>query len=238
MKIFLVAVITMSTPVWAQQGGIIEPVPQINVSAHGEVKVVPDRASLQISVQTKAVTAAAAASENARKQKAVIDALRALGIPANDIATTNYNVYPEQRYEPNREPVVVGYNVTNTLTVDVKAVTMVGPAIDASLAKGANMITSLQFYAANTEAARQEGIAQAVRKARADADVAARAAGGTIGGLLEVSIGAYFPPPPRPIEMRMRGVAASAQADTPISAGEQAVGVDVNTRWRFLPGVR
>ena len=210
------------------------PIPQISVASRGEVKVVPDRANIQISVQTRAATADAAAAENARKQKAVMDALRALKIDAKDIATTGYNVYPEQRYEPNKEPVIVGYNVINTLSVELKSVDLVGRAIDAALANGANMINSLQFYASNTDAARQEAIAIAVRKARSDADAAARAAGGTITGLLEINVGSYYAPPPRPIELRAKGAMATTGAvDTPITAGDQTVAVDISTRWQF-----
>jgi uncharacterized protein YggE len=233
-KLIISALLVCSTPGLAQQGDINAAIPQIAVSSRGEVKVEPDRANIQISVQTRAATAAAAASENATKQKAVIDALRALGIDAKDISTMNYNVYPEQRYEQNREPVVVGYNVTNTLSVELKSIALVGRVIDASLAKGANMITSLQFYASNTEAARQEAIAKAIRLARSDADAAARAAGGSIVGLLEVSIGAYFPPPPRPLQIQARAAAGAMAPETPISAGDQTVSVDVGTRWRFM----
>jgi len=233
-KLIVCAMLASVAPLGAQQSDSNMIVPQISVASRGEVKVVPDRANIQISVQTQAPTAAAAATENARKQKAVIDAIRAAGVDAKDIATVNYNVYPEQRYEPNREPVVIGYNVTNTLSVDLKAISMVGPVIDAALSKGANMITSLQFIASNTESARQEAIAIAVRKARSDAEAAARAAGGSISGLLEVNVGAYFPPPPRPMEMKVQRANASAMADTPISPGDQTLAVDVNTRWRFV----
>src|SRR5687768_5487812 len=104
----------------AQQPAINQPVeqiPQIITAARGEVRVDPDRATIQISVQTRAATAAAAASQNAVKQKAVFDALRALGLTSDQLSTINYNVYPEQRYEPNREPVVIGYNVTDRKSV-------------------------------------------------------------------------------------------------------------------------
>ena len=236
MKTFssILAVCLISAPLTAQESHTMAPIPQISVASRGEVKVVPDRANIQISVQTRAATADAAAAENARKQKAVIDALRALKIDAKDIATTGYNVYPEQRYEPNKEPVIVGYNVINTLSVELKSVDLVGRAIDAALANGANMINSLQFYASNTDAARQEAIAIAVRKARSDADAAARAAGGTITGLLEINVGSYYAPPPRPIELRAKGAMATTGAvDTPITAGDQTVAVDISTRWQF-----
>ena len=212
---------------------IVEPVSQIIAAARGEVRIAPDRATIQISVQTRAATAAAAANENAVKQKAVFDALRALGLEADQLSTINYNVYPEQRYEPNREPVVIGYNVTNTVLVDVKKLSQVGPVIDAALSKGANMITSLQFDASNTDEARRTAIGTAVQKARLDAEAAARAAGGSLSGLLEVSIGAYYAPPPRPMAMARGQVAGVAEA-TPINPGEQTLSVDINTRWKFI----
>ena len=216
------------------QASIAPQEPQIVVSGRGEIKVSPDRATVQISVQTRATTAAAAATENATKLQAVLGALRALGLTNDQLSTINYNVYPEQRYVPDKEPVIVGYNVTNTVLVDVRRLNQVGPVIDAALSHGANMITSLQFYASNTEAARRSAIASAIEKARADADVAARAANGSLGGLLEINISAYSPPPPRPMMMKAAGIAA--QADTPINAGEETLTVEVNTRWRFVSG--
>ena len=141
-----------------------EPIPQISVTGRGEVKVSPDRATIQISVQTRAPTAAAAAAENATKTQAVLAALRNLGLGNDQLSTINYNVNPEQRYEPNREPVVIGYTVTNTILADIQKLNQVGPVIDAAVSRGANMITSLDFYASNTEAARRTAIASAIEK--------------------------------------------------------------------------
>jgi uncharacterized protein len=212
-----------------------EPIPQISVVGRGEIKISPDRATIQISVQTRAVTAAAAAAENATKQQSVLSALKALGLSDDQLSTVNYNVYPEQRYEQGKEPVIVAYNVTNTILVDVRKLTQVGPVIDAALAHGANMITSLQFYASNTEVARRSAIASAIDKARADAEAAARAAHGTLGSLLELSVGSYSPPPPRPMMMARAMAGGAAQADTPINPGDETLSVEVSTRWRFLP---
>jgi uncharacterized protein YggE len=228
-KSFILAGLLFSAPVSAQQATIL---PTISIGSVGEIKVSPDRANIQMSVQTRATTAQAAATENAARQKAVIDALRALGLNANQISTIGYNVMPEQRYEQNREPVVIGYNVTNTISVDVTDLAMVGRIIDTAISKGANMITSLNFFAANTDAARRQAIAQAIQRARQDAEAAATAAGGSIGGLLEVNIGAYFPPP-RPVDFAVKLEAARA-ADTPINPGDQTVTVNVNTRWSFV----
>ena len=213
-----------------------DPIPQISVIGRGEIRVSPDRATIQISVQTRASTAAAAAAENANKQQSVVTALRGLGLGNDQLSTINYNVYPEQRYEQNREPVIIGYNVTNTILVDVRKLSQVGPVIDAALSHGANMITSLQFYASNTETARRTAIASAIEKARADADAAARAARGSLGTLLGIDIGSYSPPPPRPMMMAKQMAGGVASADTPINPGEETLSVEVSTRWRFIPG--
>jgi uncharacterized protein YggE len=233
MKILALAyMLFASSSVQAQDS--MASIPQIAVSGRAEVKVSPDRASIQISVQTRAPTAAAAAAENATRLNSVLNALRALGLSNEQLTTANYNVYPEQRYEQGKEPEVVAYNVTNTIVADVRRLNQVGPIIDAALSHGANMITSLQFYASNTEAARRTAIGSAIEKARADADAAARAARGSLGPLIEITVGAYTPPPPRPLSMMRAGVAA--QADTPINPGEETLTVEVSTRWRFVGG--
>jgi uncharacterized protein YggE len=237
MKPIYSVLLTIFAPITAHSQASIatnDPIPQIMVAGHGDVKVTPDRATLQVSVQTRASTAASAAAENATRQQSVLAALRALGFTNDQLSTINYNVYPEQRFDPGKEPVIVGYNVTNTILVDVRKLAQVGPAIDAALSHGANMITSLDFYASNTDVARRTAIAAAIEKARADAEAAAKAAGGTLGGLLEIGVGAYSPPPPRPMMMKAMS-AGAAQADTPINPGEETLSVDVSTRWRFNP---
>lgn len=208
--------------------------PQIVVTGHGEVKVSPDRATIQIAVQTRAATASEAASQNAVKQQAVLSALRALGLTNDQLSTVNYQVYPEQRYEQGKDPVIVGYNVTNTIVADIRRIDQVGRVIDAALGHGANMINSLQFYSSNTQTARRTAIASAIETARADAEAAARAAGGSLGPLLEINIVPFNPPQPRP--MMMSRAAGVAQADTPINPGEETLSVEVMTRWRFVGG--
>ncbi len=239
MKTQIWLVVAILGPLTAQAQDSPAPIPgipQIAVTGRGEVKVSPDRATIQLSVQTRAATAAAAATENATKQQSVLSALRALGLGNDQLSTINYNVYPEQRYEQGKEPTIIAYNVTNTILVDVRKLSQVGPVIDAALSHGANMITSLQFYASNTEVARRGAIATAIEKARADADAAARAAHGSLGTLLEISIGPYSPPPPRPMMMARGAVLDTVQLQTPINPGEETLSVEVSTRWRFIPG--
>jgi uncharacterized protein YggE len=212
--------------------GVLPP-PSIQVTAQSEVKVAPDRAMIRISVQTRGETAAEAVTLNASKQTSVISALRKLGIPNERLSTADYNVNPNYRYEPNRDPIPAGYIVTNTIIAELHDLTKVGAVIDAAVSNGANMISSLEFYAANTDSARQSALAAAIRKARADAAIAARAAGGSLGRLLELSTSGQSVPPPYPIPMYGKTMDAASAPPTPINPGQQSIFVSVFTRWEF-----
>jgi uncharacterized protein YggE len=210
------------------------PFPRIVTSGEGQVKATPDRATVFAGVQTRALTAAAAAADNARRQRAIIDTIKALGIPAAQIGTQNYSVSPEMRYDQNGgTPKVTGYVVTNTVRVELKNIEQIGSVIDASLAKGANEISGVQFGISTFAAVRRAAIADAVQNARADADALAAAAGGSVGPLLEISSSA--PSIPRPMMEALSSAKMAGVAPTPIEPGEQTVTASVSVTWQFVP---
>jgi uncharacterized protein YggE len=214
------------------------PVPQIVTSGQGEVRIAPDRATISIGVQTRAATAAEAAAQNSRKQRAVIDAIKAKGVPAEQISTSGFNVIPETRYdrEGQAAPRTTSYLVVNMVTVELRRIDLVGPVLDAVLASGANQINSLSFSVANADSARRAALAIAVAKSKADADVMARAAGGSLGPLLELSA-VDIGMPPRPMMRRMDvAMGAVAQESVPVEAGQEVVRASVTARWQFLSG--
>lgn len=222
----------------AQQHSMMPPPPQIVASARGEARVSPDRATIYIGVQTRAKNVTDASAENARKQRAVLDTLRALGVRSEHLSTVEYNVYPEQQYDPQRgdtAPRITGYNVVNTVRVEVQRLDQLGKLIDAALAKGANGINQLQFYSSKADSVRRSALADAVAKARADAEAMASAAGGHLGELLELSeSGSEVPPYPVP----MARMAAAEASQTPINPGEQTINAAVVARWRFQSGAK
>jgi uncharacterized protein YggE len=148
-------------------------------------------------------------------------------------------VAPEQRWnQQKQQSELIGYVVRNTLRVRILNLEQVGRAIDAALAKGANQVSGLEFSATNVEAARRQALAMAVEQARADADVMAKAAGGTVSALLEVSSSDMEPPPVAPMRVMSMAARGAEAVETPISAGPQTLVVRVQTRWRFAPSSR
>jgi uncharacterized protein YggE len=205
--------------------------PAIVTSAVGESRVIPDRAAVYVGVQTRGATAAVAARDNAQRQRAVIDAIVAAGVPREQIATENYSVSPDTRFDQSTQKTsIVGYVVSNVVRAEVRRIDQVAAVLDAALAKGANQINSLDFFSSNSDSARHEALTQAISRARADAEVMARAAGGTLGPLLELSTSAGEP---RPVYRMAMSVNVEARP-TPIEPGQQQVTVSVSARWRFI----
>jgi uncharacterized protein YggE len=222
----------------AQQPASPSTPPQIVVSGVGETRVTPDRAIINIGVYSRATTAAAAARENARKQQAIIDTVRALGIPREQISTTQFNVHPEMRHIPQSgRSEITGYAVNNTVRIEIRQLDQVATVIDAALSKGANQINSLDFLVHNADEPRRRALTQAIERARLDADAMARAAGGSLGVLLELSTGYTAIPIPRR-EMAMAAGRVQADVATPIEPGEEMIRAVVTARWQFVPGGR
>jgi len=206
--------------------------PNITASAVGESRITPDRAMLSVALETQGETAAAAASDNARLQARVIDAVKATGVAAAQIRTSGYNVYPE--YSGGKSPKVMGYRARNTVQVEIRSIDAVGKVIDAALGAGATNIGALRLYASSTDTARREAITKAVTKARAEAEAAAVAAGGPLGPMIELTIDPYGLPRPFETVMVTAAVMREAPAPTPIETGELVVQAVVRAKWQFV----
>jgi uncharacterized protein YggE len=205
----------------------------IVTSATGEARVVPDKATVFLGVETERPTASAAASENAKTQQAVIDTIKKLGVPDEQIRTSDFSVYPRRTTSPDgRTSRVTSYAVQNVVQVKLNDMTKIGAIIDAALAKGANKVNSLQFESSVEDSVRRAALAMAVANARKDADAIASAAGRCIQDLYELST----TEPSRPFVMAGGFAAArEAVAPTPIEPGEQTVSVVVTGRWLLRP---
>ncbi len=207
----------------------LSPEPQILVSASGEVRVQPDRATIMFAVETRGPTAATASAENAKRQKSVTDALRAKLGAHDQLFTAGYSVSTDDRYDSGQRK-VVGYVARNSVVLETRSMENVGSFIDAALSNGSNVISGLRFWSSAMDLARREALTAAVARARADGEAMARAAGGSLGQLLELqSVASGMPIVMEAMAMR------SAAPETPISPSEQTVTASITARWSFVP---
>ena len=207
--------------------------PQIFTTATSDVELKPDRATLLFTVESRGATAAKAGTEIARKARAVIDTLRALGVAAEQLTTASVEIYPEYVYPgQNQPPRVSGYVARNSVRVEILRLEQAGAMIDAGLAKESTGVGSLTFASSKSDEARRQAIELAVLKAKAEAESMAKAAGGALGGLIELSAqSSYERPMAQP--MALRAMSATRGGDVPISPGQLTVSATVTGRWGY-----
>ncbi len=202
----------------------------LDVSAEGRTARVPDRATIRAGVVTQAPTAAAALADNAGRMARVLAALKRAGVAARDIATASVGLQPQYRYGENVPPQITGYQATNSVAVRFRDVAKSGAILDALVGEGANQIDGPNLSIGEPDAALDEARTDAVARARARAELYARAAGlrvARIVSIAEAGEAAGGPPPPMPY---MRAARAEADA-TPVAAGEKDVTVTLSVRF-------
>jgi uncharacterized protein YggE len=194
----------------------------ITVTGMGDIKAAPDQAHLSAGVVTNGRTAAEALAVNSRAMNRVFATLRRLNIADRNIQTSGFTIQP--LYDPNdsRPPrKIVGYEVTNTVTVTVRGVANTGPVIDALVGAGSNRAAGVHFTIADPKPlermARRKAVAEAVAKAR----TLAEASGVRLGRIVAITESGGYPPP-RPYLMHRTAAA------TPVAAGEATVQVNVS----------
>lgn len=199
----------------------------LNLAAYGETRVEPDMAAISLGVMTQARTAQAAMQANAAKMTQVVDALKRAGIAARDIQTSNLNLNPQYAYEQNQPPRLTGYQASNQVTVAVHDLARLGQAVDATVNAGANQVHGISFGLNDPTAAENAAREAAVKALQAKAELYARATGHRVSRLVTLSEGAASFPVPPPMPMLEFAAARAQKADTPVSAGEMKVRVDV-----------
>ncbi len=201
----------------------------LDVTAEGKATRVPDIATIRAGVVSQSPTAAAALADNAARMTRVVAALRRAGVAERDLQTAQIQLQPQYRYAENQPPAITGYQASNSVSVRFRDVAKSGAILDALVAQGANQIDGPNLSVDAADAALDEARTDAIRRARARAELYAKAAGMRVERILTiVEGGGQMPPPPMPMMARMSVQSADS---TPVVAGEQELGVTVSVRF-------
>ncbi len=208
-----------------------EPAPRIQISGEGEVQVAPDMAMIDLTVLHEAETAREALSANNTAMRQVLDAMKEAGIAERDLQTSGINLRPRYRHPAKdnnlKEPKIIGYTVTNSVTVRVRDLKIVGAVLDKSVTLGVNQGGNLRFVNNDTKVAMKEARALAVSDAMERAKTLADAAGIKLGRVVRMSEQSHRP---RPIPMARQAMLAAAPVaeSVPMATGENTYRVVVD----------
>jgi len=230
-------------------GRSIEPSAYRSFSVSGEGKSVgiPDIATFSFSIVTEGGKDLANLQEqNSTKMNNAIAFLKEQGVDAKDITTSGYNVSPRYQYyncgmsytpgvfsaEPCPPSEIVGYTITQTITVKSRDFSKTGALLSGVVNKGANNVSSLSFEIDNPDTIESEARAKAIAKARTKAEAVAKAGGFSVGRILSISEG-YMPTYARTMTLDAAGSKGSAAATPTIEPGSQEVNITVSIQFEI-----
>ena len=233
MKIFSVTLLIMM--ILCGTCFAAENVPTISVNGEGTVEATPDRAIISVGVVTRAKNPSEVQNLNAKSATSIINSIVALGIERKSISTGNYNFNPIYRHLDNGKSVLEGYEASNSVTIIVDDLNLVGKIIDAALNHGANQVNSLNFGLRNKTAYQDEALRLAVLDAQRKAEIAASVLGKMIISVRNVSINSNSISAPRNYKMaRSMAVAEDAIAyETPIESGTLQCSANVHVEFEI-----
>ncbi|SMC60454.1 SIMPL domain-containing protein [Rhizobium sp. RU36D] len=209
----------------------------IIVSGEGEASLAPDMAIMTMAVVKQAETAEQALADNNGAMASVLADLKATGIEDRDLQTTGFSISPQYRQEPDgnggyKPPVIIGYQVSNSLTLRIRDLAKLGEVIDRSVKLGINQGGEINFTNNDPEAAVTEARKAAMQEAMAKAKTLTEAAGVSLGRVIEISEN-FARPMPQPM---FRAAAAKEVSDAvPMASGENTYTVTVNVTFGIDP---
>ncbi len=216
----LLTVPALSVPAAAQTSKDADG-PVVVTMGEGIVKQAPDQAWVTIAAESRAKTPVEAQKLNADAMSSVMQRLKGLGLPADAIKTSGYELRPEFDYVNNRQT-LRGYLARNSVEVRVDELPKLGQVLDVAVAAGATSVSGIRFDLKERASAEQLALQRAVADARTQASTAAQAAGMRVERVVRIEVQREATmPPPRP--MMRAGAEMAMMADTPIAAGELEV---------------
>lgn len=204
----------------------------ISLTGHGEVRSAPDLAYVTSGVLTQGTTAGEALAANTKAMNDLFAALKDSGIEDRDIQTSNFSVQPRYDFQNGQAPKLVGYDVSNNVTVTLRKIEGLGPLLDKLVQNGSNQISGISFDVAKPQDAMDEARKLATADATRKAKVYADAMGIQLGPIMQVSEGGGAQPP-MPMVRGTMMKADMAAAPVPVATGEQTIAVDVNVIWEI-----
>lgn len=199
----------------------------VTVGGDATVSVAPDAAVIRIGVTSIGKTAREASEANAQKMTAVFAAIKDTGIAERDIQTSRLSVQPQ--YDPSKTGTarLLGFQVTNQVTVKIRDIDKVPAVLDRAIAAGANEMSGIEFVVTEQSKLLDQARDDAIADARRKAELYAKAAGVKLGPVVAITEEGSAGPP--------RPLAAMRASGVPIAPGEQVLRAGVTVSFGLIP---
>ena len=198
-------------------GQEVKQVPQINVSGEGKVKVVPDQATLAVTVETKGNNAKDVKKQNDEKIEAVLKYMKKMNLAPADYKTQRVSLNPQYDYEKKKH----SYNATQTIEILVRDLSKYDELMEGLVNQGINRIDAVTFQSSKLAQYQSEARKLAMKEAKLKAEDYVSVFGQKVGRALTITDNSqtYFPQPMYTAMKTMEISDASASRQT-LAVGE------------------
>ena len=202
----------------------------ILVTGSATIQSSPDLATLRVGVQSFDKNVEKAVNDNNTKIESIILNLGNKGLTEKDMETDQFNISPQREYRNNNPPIVVGYNVSNILTVKIRNLESLGEIMQVAVGSGANTINGLSFSIEDPNPLRQKARGLAMEDALSRAEILADASGVEVGKPISIQELSYGGPVVK--SENLAGAEFAMDARIPIQTPSE-VGIQINLQVRF-----
>ncbi len=205
---------------------------QITVSGQGKVYVKPDIATVTLGLKTDGNNVQKITETNVIIMNKILNDLKGLGIEDKDIKTTQYSVAPKYNWIERLGNIPDGYTIEQNIQVKIRNFDKIGEVLNIASNHGANITNSLQFTVDDPENFKEQARAEAIKKAKANAENLAKESGVKLGKLVNVyeNYNSY-PTMYDTAKLGMGGASEFSPAPI-IQPGQQEINVTINLTYQ------
>jgi hypothetical protein len=169
---------------------------------------------------------------NSESMTSIVDAIQSLGISEDEISTSRISIYPiyDNYRDPDTEKYtqeLIGYRVTNTISVETSQLGKAADIIDGAVSSGANRVDNVSFTLSPQKQldVKDDLLGKAVLNAKKKAENALTPLNHKIIGVKAVSLSEFGLPPPTPVFSTSGAFAEDAafKSSTPVFSSDQDI---------------
>ena len=203
----------------------------ISVTGSATSSSSPDTLVVILGVESEAKSANESLSKNSKSLNSVISSLSNSGISKDSIQTSNFTIYPLYEWSDVKdEQILIGYRVSNILSIQTDKIDSAGDIIDSAVSSGANRVDNVSFQLSDDRLQKisDDLIADAINDAKQKAEKALVPLKQKIVGVKSVvlhdSMTPYYESPMR---ASFDGFAESMKS-APILSGDEEIRTNVS----------
>ncbi len=216
----------------------------VTVNGTGQATLPPDVARVSFTVQNTAPAVADAQAATTKQANAALDFVKGQGIADKDVRTLSYTISPQYSYPRpcaagaacppgyTSAPKITGYQVAETVQVTLRDLASVGAFVKGLGDLGVQNISGPSFTLDDTTAGYDAARADAITKAKAQADLLAKQLGVRLGKIVNFSESSGGYQAPMVYKASAMGT-ADTQATPEIPVGENTYAASVSITYEI-----